>query len=319
MPDHDSTNDDELDDDLELEPVDPEILKHRQERAKQKTREAEDAIDINAVFEQDDLDDPIDLEQLKKFRFTTRHLLIVTAVLAMVMTMYIKLDGCMGLFVSGCVALGAGWWFVLREERRRLEKIAARRERYAERHAARRSVEDGEPTPTPKIKAEKFEQINADWERENEAQPAFRFAFSMKELLGTLTVAALILGFAPYSRLSNCGNVAWFRGAGRFARAGPSGSNCRRSSYSAGGCCSCCILFLPCGERLEILSRFNPARRATLAYSSPTHRAAPHRCLKSCRGRREYQNARRAAPRPIGVAPGFLARPSCTPTPDRAS
>jgi len=201
------------DDELELEPIDPEILQGQKERAKQKTRDAEDAIDINAPFvDQDDLADPVDLEQLKKFRFTTRHLLIITAVLAMVMTLFIQLKGCMGLFVSGCLALGAGWWFVLREESRRLEKIAVLREEYARRLAARRAVEDGKPLPStgPKIEAEKLEPMNADWQRENDAQSTFRFAFSMKELFLTLTAAALILGFSQILGYQNAAMLLGF-------------------------------------------------------------------------------------------------------------
>lgn len=213
MTEHTSPNDDdELDDDLELEPIDPAIIKHQKERTKRKTREAEDAIDINAAY--DDLDgdeDPIDLEQLKKFRFTTRHLLIVTALLAIVMTMRERLGNCMGLFISGCIALGSGWWFVLREEKRRLEKIAAMREEFSERIAAQRAAEDGKPVPSsaPKIDPKEFEQLNADWQRENEAQPAFRFAFSMKELMITFTVAAVILGI---SSILGPGNVALLLG-----------------------------------------------------------------------------------------------------------
>ncbi|NOZ40249.1 MAG: hypothetical protein GXP24_08495 [Planctomycetes bacterium] len=214
MSDHEPANED---DELELEPVDPSILKHRQERTKRQTREAEDAFDINAAYDdQDDPEDPIDLEQLKKFRFTTRHLLIVTALLAIVMTMRERLGGCMGLFVSGCIALGAGWWFVLREEGRRLEKIAASREKIAQRLAARRAVEDGDPLPTStsKSKAKDFdsegdEQLDADWQRENETQSAFRFDFSMKELLVTLTVAASILGITT---ILGSGNVVLLLG-----------------------------------------------------------------------------------------------------------
>ena len=207
MTDHTSPHDDdEFDDELELEPIDPEIIKHQQERTKRKTRDAEDAIDINAGYvDQDDLRDPIDFEQLKKFRFTTRHLLIVTAVLAIVMTLFIRLRGCMGTFVSGCIALGAGWWFVLREEGLRLEKIDADRADFAQRLAARRAVEDGKPVPTsaPKIDPQEFEKLNADWQRENEAQPTFRFAFSMKELMITFTVAAAILGVSSILGSSN--------------------------------------------------------------------------------------------------------------------
>lgn len=190
------------DDEYELEPIDPEVIKHQAERARRKTREAEDSVDINEVFESVDVGDPVDFDSLKQFRFTTRHLLIATAVLAVVMTVITRLGGCMGLFVSGVTALAASWWFVLREESRRLAKIEADRARYKEKLAAHRAVEDGKPVP-PKVSDEKFEQLNAEWESENDAQPDFKFAFSTKELLITFTVAALILAFAQILGASN--------------------------------------------------------------------------------------------------------------------
>ena len=204
MPPHD-------DDELELEPIDPEILKHQQKRTKRQSRDAEDAVDINAAFDQAETGDPVDLEQLKKFRFTTRHMLIVTALLAIVMTLTQKLGACMGLFVSGGIAMGSAWWFVMREERLRLKKIEARREEFAQRLAARRAVEDGGPVPTsaPKIDPKELEQLNADWERENNAQPAFRFSFSMKELMITFTVATVVLGL---STILGAGNVSLLLG-----------------------------------------------------------------------------------------------------------
>jgi len=180
----------ENDDELELEPIDPEIIKHQQERTKRKVREAEDAVDINAVYDQENIGDPIDLEQLKQFRFTTRHMLIATAVLAMAATLFKRLGGCMGLFVSGCIALGAGWWFVLREEQRRVRELATRQQRLAERNAARRAIEDGEPLPASVAK--QFEQDSAEPDPQDAAH--FKFSFSMKELLITFTVAAVILG-----------------------------------------------------------------------------------------------------------------------------
>ena len=191
------------DDEYELEPIDPEVIKHQEERARRKTREAEDSVDINEVFESVDVGDPVDFDSLKQFRFTTRHLLMATAIVALVMTAVVKSESaCMGLFVSGCAALAAGWWYVLREEKRRLEKIEADRQRFKEKLAARRAVEDGKPVP-PKVSDEKFEQLNAEWESENDAQPDFKFAFSTKELLITFTVAALILAFAQILGASN--------------------------------------------------------------------------------------------------------------------
>ncbi len=183
------------DDEYELEPIDPEVIKHQEERARRKTREAEDSVDINEVFESVDAGDPVDFESFKQFRFTTRHLLIATAVLAVVMTIVTRLGGCMGLFVSGVIALASAWWFVLLEESRRLAKIEADRQRFKEKLAARRAVEDGKPLP-PRASDEQFEQLNAEWEDEDDQEPSFKFAFSTKELLITFTVAALILGFA---------------------------------------------------------------------------------------------------------------------------
>lgn len=196
MTDEIPEDDNEFDDELELEPVDPDVIRHQQQRAQQRTRDAEDAVDINEAFEQAEVGDPVNLEQLKQFRFTTRHLLIATAVLAVVMTVITSLGGCMGLFVSGCTALAASWWFVLREERRRLEKIEADRQRFKERLAARRAVEDGQPLPSNSEEdhTAEFEQLNAQWEQENAAGPEFKFAFSMKELFVTFTVAAIFLG-----------------------------------------------------------------------------------------------------------------------------
>ena len=189
----------EDDDELELEPVDPEVLQHQRERTKRKSREAEDAVDVNEVFDSMETGDPVDFDQLKQFRFTTRHMLIVTALLAVGMAIMKRMGFCMGLFISGCSALAAGWWFVLREEKKRLAEVEAQRQLFKERMAARRAVEDGEPLPEkPAVTDSRFDEINADWQRENADQGGFKFAFSMKELFITFTVAAITLGLVSW-------------------------------------------------------------------------------------------------------------------------
>lgn len=206
MTEHDPSFDD--DDELELEPLDPEILKHQQERTKRKVREAEDSVDINEVYDQEVVGDPVDLDQLKNFRFTTRHLLIATAVLAMVMTLFVQLEGCMGFFVSGCIALAAGWYFVLREEKRRIADLELQREEFARRNAARRAIEDGKPLPESFAK-----EFDRDADEEDEATariPAFRFSFSMKEVLVTFAVAAVILGCSQILGFDNAALMLGF-------------------------------------------------------------------------------------------------------------
>ena len=39
-------------DEYELEPIDPEILEHERQRGEQKTRQAESAVDIDAVYDE---------------------------------------------------------------------------------------------------------------------------------------------------------------------------------------------------------------------------------------------------------------------------
>jgi hypothetical protein len=176
----------------ELEPVDPEILRSQQERAKRKTREAEDAIDINAVFDQAKLGDPIDYEKLQQFRFTTRHLLIATGLFALFMTLWVRLGGCLGPFVAFAIALCSGWWFVVREERRRIAQIELLQKRHQQRVAAQRAAEDGHPA------AGDFDPaLDQTLDDDPSAQaPAFRFSFSTRELLLSFVVAAVLLGLA---------------------------------------------------------------------------------------------------------------------------
>lgn len=174
---------DDLDDELELEPVDPEILEYERKRAQQTTRTAEDSVDINEVFEDLETEDPFNLEDLKHFRFTTRHLLILTALVAVALALNNRLGACMAVFVSGCLALAAGWWLVLRQEKRMAEERKALRRAERARIEASRAAEDGVTVPEPE---EAEEETSVD-------QPAFKFSFSVKQLLAALAVAAIFL------------------------------------------------------------------------------------------------------------------------------
>lgn len=194
MTDNPANDDDDNDDELELEPIDPAILKAQQDRTKRKSRQAEDAIDVNQGFDDQAQEDPVDLEQLKKFRFRLHHLLSLTAVLAVTLTIFNRLDSCMGTLVSGIVALGAGWWFVLREEKRRFEQVAAQREEQQNRVAMRRAVEDGEPVP--EFYSESFDAAYDDEPEVDETKTAlgeFKLPFTAKEILSVLGGAIVAL------------------------------------------------------------------------------------------------------------------------------
>jgi len=179
---------DELDGELELEPVDPEILEHQRQRVKNTTRALEDRVDIEELFEAAEQADPITIDEVKQFRFNTRHLLTTTALLAVAMTVSIYLGACMGLFVGGCIALAAGWRVVMQKERSQRAAQERRRHQMELRLAAHRAAEDGEPVESPPANEPASGQVTRP------PRPVLSFSFSIKQLLGTFAVAAVALG-----------------------------------------------------------------------------------------------------------------------------
>ena len=183
--------DSELTDDLELEAVDPEILQHKRQRTQRKIREVEDRVDIDELIAPKEHVDPYSLDDFKKFRFSIRHLMIATAVCALLLTLFVQFKGaCMPLFVGGCAALGTGWWLVLRKER---EQTLARQklgEQMKARIAAQRAAEDGRPIEKAQP-AQVMDDVSV-----TEPKPAFTFSFSMKQLMVTFTIVAVALGLA---------------------------------------------------------------------------------------------------------------------------
>jgi hypothetical protein len=178
---------DDDDFELELEPVDPEVLAHSQRRVEEKTDEALRRVDVDELVRRPGADGygdyDVDWSKLRQFRFTTRHLLILTAVLAFCMTLFLLLEGCMAIFVGSLIAVGVGWFGVYRIERRE-KKERERLKREIE--AALGRGKSAEESP---------------WTEGDEAAAAaalsrkeFRFAFSLKQVFITITVAAIVLG-----------------------------------------------------------------------------------------------------------------------------
>ena len=182
----DAPPDDDDDDDieLELEAVDPEILEHERQRAQRKTDEAIASINPDELFpdaNSEGLGLGIDWESWKQFRFTTRHLLILTAMLAMVMTLFKAVaNPCSGVFILGVVALAAGWWWVMRQERQHALERARRREEFFG------------ATGAATIPAVAVDPGAAKW------RPEFSFSFSMKELFGAMTAAAVLMAIMAW-------------------------------------------------------------------------------------------------------------------------
>jgi hypothetical protein len=199
LPPHEDDDDFEL----ELEPLDPEILAVERERANRKTEEAVAKVDIDEILrERDDQGDYyVDWSWLKSFRFTTRHALALTALLAMALTLFKVLGGCSGLFVIGMIALGVSWFFVMRAEQRRAAERERIRKEFFASHGG--SLKTAMATPA-----------EADAANASGPQPRFdvRFSFSLKEMMIAMTAAAVFMGlvyqFGPESMAMTLGIIA---------------------------------------------------------------------------------------------------------------
>ncbi len=181
---------DDSDDDFELEAVDPKILEHGRHRAERQIRDIETRAAQQELYEQPQQSDPFSLADFSGFRFSTRHLLIATAILAIAMAMYVRMGGGMFLIVW-LAALGGGWWWVLRKERAAAEEKRRRLEEVAARLAAQK-INDGKPiaasvrTATTTIQQD---EVLAP-------KPALSFSFSIKQILGAMAVASVMLTMA---------------------------------------------------------------------------------------------------------------------------
>jgi hypothetical protein len=184
MPDKPVDDDDDFE--LELEPVDPDVVAHVQQRARAKTDEAISSVDADELFRKPVHSDlSVDWQFLSQFRFSTRHLLMLTAILAIILTLQQQLGGCNSIFIVAVVLLGAGWFYVLRVEQKQDAERARQREEFLAQMKAGKPATPLDATTeaaASPISAEPFRRWNV------------KVSFSLKEIFITMTVAAVVLG-----------------------------------------------------------------------------------------------------------------------------
>lgn len=168
---------DEDDFELEVEPVDPEVLAYERQRTSERTAKAMAGVDVDELVRKgtyENLD--VDFSNLRKFRFTTRHLLILTGLFSIVLTFFRLMDNaCTATFVLGLIALGAGWMWVRREEREQERRRQERRKELLAGGFGRGDVE--------------FDQLE---EKAPTAAFSFKFQFSMKQVLIAFAAASVL-------------------------------------------------------------------------------------------------------------------------------
>lgn len=186
----DPTLPDDSEDEFELEAVDPEILEHSRRRAARQIRDTETRAAQQELYEQPQQSDPFTLADFSGFRFSTRHLLIATAILAIAMAMYVRMGG--GMFVIvWLAALGSGWWWVLRKERAAEEEKRRHLEEIAARQAGQKNDDDAPIAASVRTATTTMKQDEVLLPK-----PALSFSFSIKQILGAMAVASVMLTLA---------------------------------------------------------------------------------------------------------------------------
>jgi len=152
--------DDDEDDglDYEVEEVDPAVLAHQQEQARQQLDQAKRAIDVDAVYRELERRDDFDLEGFE-LRFGVRSLLALTAGVAVLLGLW-KVGAFNGHTFAALVCLSligltaAHAWLGRRERLRQAEVVAFRRRQLREARRASGIVDDedddeaDEPAPS---------------------------------------------------------------------------------------------------------------------------------------------------------------------------
>jgi hypothetical protein len=201
------SDDDDDGADYELEPPDEEITAAAERRGKEAIEASRADIDIDEIYRdagQRSSEEFLDglLKNFKlRFRFQISHLLILTAVLAIVLTLA-KLQ-LLGVAVFLLIVFSvAGLFFYLQIQERKAEEEATRRreEMYARRRAQmQKTAGGGAPVATPEHPLGPLPNgdrtaVASDETWHAPPRQGFRFRFSMAELLIAMTTAAVVFG-----------------------------------------------------------------------------------------------------------------------------
>jgi len=192
----DAGNDDE---EYEVEPPDAEVLAAEERRGKDAIEASRESIDIDEIYREASRDRGSEIVEnwLRnfRFRFQIKHLLIATAVVAIAMTL--AKFGSLGSTIVILVMLSVASVYVYlqwqesmqqREAARRREEIYARCRAHFERKAGNTSND-----PTPVSVGPPPASNVAPPAPKTSPQPQLRFQFSLKQLIITMTTAAVVL------------------------------------------------------------------------------------------------------------------------------
>jgi hypothetical protein len=212
----------------ELEPPDEEVLALEKRRAREDIVASELAIDVDEIYREMDGRAKLDFSGERgqfRFQFQVKHLLIATAVLAVILTLVrIEIFGGLAALVTLAVAGGALAYFELQQQHRWKEA----QRRFQEKYERRRQFFERRAHASPSSSSSSKEEVTiyddlsfggspgyAEWNADAPPTPAkpFRFQFSLQQMLIATTMAAVLFALihlvgGPRNAASMLGMIA---------------------------------------------------------------------------------------------------------------
>jgi hypothetical protein len=217
-------NDDDDDDgDYELEPPDPEILANEVKRAKDAIDATNATIDIDEIYRDASQQRSDEILQnwfrgLRGFRFQVKHLLIATAVLAIILTVGAKMGWGGGFALLVMLSIGGLFFYFQWQEQkaeeeatRRRQEMYARRRAHFEKMSGKSAPEDTSiytAGPEP-ASGQSSDDTGDAWDKATAREP-FSFQFSLAQMMLAMTTAAVIFGLVHLSGASNAATMLGF-------------------------------------------------------------------------------------------------------------
>ncbi|MEX2169972.1 MAG: hypothetical protein WD851_11730 [Pirellulales bacterium] len=180
-----TSSDDEDVGDYELEGPDEQMLEAAHRRAEAEVEAARSSVDIDALYREAEAEtDWSEMWQGFRFQFQTKHLLLLTAVVAVITTAITEAGPLATIVLGVLFCLAGAHAFLAWREHQRQQRLEVRRQQiYQRAHLTRAG--------TPAAELPPLEPVEEVPEPVVEPEP-FRFSPSRNELIGTIAVATAI-------------------------------------------------------------------------------------------------------------------------------
>lgn len=193
---------DENAEDYELEPIDPVVIEHQQKMATRAVDEAAASLDVSALYaERDRMQELEDFTKDFKFQFGVKHMLMATAGLAILLSLAKIFSGFGALILVALVGLGGAHAYLAWKDRQRMARIQEKRDTIIAMNRGQRAGETTAAEAKEKLAQLEAQQSAAAAEESllpKVDRPPLKIAFSIKEVLIAMTVAAIALGFLKF-------------------------------------------------------------------------------------------------------------------------